>query len=362
MITIHALPENVLLEIFKFYVDEASEVFPEDAWHTLVHVCQRWRFIVFASPHHLDLQILCTNESKVEKNLHIWPQLPIALDVFSSRLPVLNNITAALKHHHRVSRIFICDAPNSVLKELGAMKNPFPALTDLALGSDEPDPQVLPHSFLLGSAPRLQTLSLRGISFPALPKLLMSTSDLVELHLYHIPPSGYVSPQALAASLSMLTKLESFSLLGQSLPSWDDRADPLPPRFTRAVLPSLTYFDFNGYGEYLEPLVSRIEGPLLRDVSIEFSDQLAFDASQLRHFFSRTETFKAPHRADMEFTKDAVRVDLFWRNGIVDQKKLQLTIPCSRSSWQVSAITHVYSSPLPPLFTLERLGICECQS
>ena len=41
MVTIHALPENVLLEILRFYVDEASEVddFPEDAWHTLVHVC-----------------------------------------------------------------------------------------------------------------------------------------------------------------------------------------------------------------------------------------------------------------------------------------------------------------------------------
>jgi hypothetical protein len=364
MVTIHALPENVLLEIFKFYVDEASDFddFPEDGWHTLVHVCQRWRFVVFASPHRLDLQILCTNQSKVEKKLDIWPQLPIALDMFFDTLrpPVLTNITAALRHHHRVSRINICDVPNFVLKEFGAMKNPFPALTELTLESDAPYPQVLPDSFLLGSAPRLQTLTLRGISFPALPKLLLSTGDLVELHLDRAAPSGYVSPEALAASLSMLPRLKKLSLLDQSPPSWDDI--PRPPRFTRGVLPSLTYFEFNGHSQYLERLVSRIEGPLLDDAWIKFSDQLAFDAPQLRHFFSRTETFKAPHRADIQFTKDNVSVALFWRNGIIDQKKLRLIIPCSRTSWQISAITHVCSSPLPPLPTLQRLGIYEYEA
>ena len=363
-LTIHALPENVLLEIFKLYLDEASEVddFPEDAWHDLVHVCQRWRCVVFASPHRLDLQILCTNQNKVAKKLDIWPQLPIALDMFLDTLQPsdLNNITAALKYHHRVRRINIYCVSNSVLKAFGAMKNPFPALTEMTLESNAPYPQVLPDSFLLGSAPRLQTLTLRGISFPALPKLFLSTSDLVELYLDHVPPSGYVSPEALAAGLSMLPRLKKLSLLNQSPPSWDD--SPRPPRFTRGVLPSLTFFEFHGHSQYLERIVSWIEGPLLDDAWIKFSDQLAFDAPQLRHFFSRTETFKAPHRADMLFSKDNVSVALFWRNGIVDQQKLHLTIPCSRSSWQISAITHVCSSPLPPLPTLQRLGIYQSES
>ena len=338
--------------------------FPEDVWHTLVHVCQRWRFVVFASPRHLDLQILCRNGSPVEEYLDIWPQLPIAIDIHFDTLllpPVVTDITAALKHHHRVCKIIIGDVSYSLLKEFGAMKNPFPALTELDLQSDQRYPLVLPDSFLLGSAPRLRTLSLNGISFPALPKLFLSTTDLVELRLERVPPSGYVSPEALATGLSMLTRLKSLFLLEQSPPSWADRADPLAPRFTRVVLPSLTQLEFMGHSEYLERLVSQIEGPLLDDVRISFSDQVAFDTPQLRHFITRTETFKAPHRADIGFSKDDVGIGLFRRKGIVDHRTLQLGIPCNRSAWQVSAITHICSSSLPPLPTLERLGIYEKQ-
>jgi hypothetical protein len=357
------LPDDVLLEIFKFYVDEASmnSIFPEDAWHTLVHVCRRWRSVVLASPRRLDLHVLCTNVNQVEKNLNIWPQFPIAIEAYSdeSPLPGIVNIIAALKHHHRMSKITIWDVPNSFLKEFGAMKNSFPALTELRLQSNEAHPLVLPDSCLLGSTPRLRTLWLNGISFPALPKLFLSTSDLVELHLRHVPPSGYISPEALAPSLSVLTKLTSLSLTHESPPSWTDRENPHPPRFTRVVLPSLTNFSFNGHSEYLERIVSQIEGPLLESTWITFSDQLAFDTPQLRHFISRTKTFKAPHRADIEFSKSAVRVALFWRKGIVDHRRLKLEIPCSLSSWQISAITHICSSPLPPLPTLESLGIYE---
>ena len=47
------LPDDVLLDIFDFYVVEAmedEEVLYLDkisAWHTLVHVCRRWRSVVF---------------------------------------------------------------------------------------------------------------------------------------------------------------------------------------------------------------------------------------------------------------------------------------------------------------------------
>lgn len=36
---IDVLPDDVLLEIFAFYVGEAQEI---EAWQSLVHVCQRW--------------------------------------------------------------------------------------------------------------------------------------------------------------------------------------------------------------------------------------------------------------------------------------------------------------------------------
>jgi hypothetical protein len=73
-VTINTLPDDVLLHIFLIdgqeYHDEsqASIVVLEDydrvkrlrwTWHRLVHVCRRWRSIVFASPNYLDLRLVC---------------------------------------------------------------------------------------------------------------------------------------------------------------------------------------------------------------------------------------------------------------------------------------------------------------
>ena len=37
--TMDMLPDDILLEVFDAYIDEAH---CEDAWHKLVHVCQQW--------------------------------------------------------------------------------------------------------------------------------------------------------------------------------------------------------------------------------------------------------------------------------------------------------------------------------
>ena len=51
-VTIDMLLDLSILEIFKFYVDNAwMEV---EAWHTLVHVCRKWRNVVFSSPQRLN--------------------------------------------------------------------------------------------------------------------------------------------------------------------------------------------------------------------------------------------------------------------------------------------------------------------
>ena len=61
------LTDDVLLYVFDFYL-EASKV---EAWHTLVHVCRRWRNIVFGSPRRLNLQIACTNKSRARELLDV---------------------------------------------------------------------------------------------------------------------------------------------------------------------------------------------------------------------------------------------------------------------------------------------------
>jgi len=175
-------------------------------WPTLVHVCRRWRSVVFGSTRRLNLRLRCTYKTPAKETLDIWPALPIIIeDTFSrfSRSKGASNIIAALKHPDRVRRIRLYDIPISVLNRFAAaMKNPFPALTDLTLGAHSKIVPVLPDSFLGGSAPRLQKLSLSFILFPAIPSLLSSASDLVELRLLRIPHSGYISPEAMATGLS----------------------------------------------------------------------------------------------------------------------------------------------------------------
>ncbi|KAN0126147.1 hypothetical protein V8E53_013525 [Lactarius tabidus] len=63
--TIGTVPDEVLLDIFDFYREDRLEdrMDPQDfnwRWHKLLHMCRKWRDIVFTSPRHLDLRLLCT--------------------------------------------------------------------------------------------------------------------------------------------------------------------------------------------------------------------------------------------------------------------------------------------------------------
>jgi hypothetical protein len=290
--------------------------------------------------------------------LDIWPALPIVISVISP-LPVSGetNIISALQKHNRVCTINISGVPNPLLKEFAAMQEPFPALTGLWLLSDDKNVPVLPDSFLGGSAPRLRSLVLYRIPFPALPKLLLSTHDLVTLHLWFIPRSGYISSSAMATALSTLTSLQSLDLRFRSPRSQADRASRRPPPLTPVALPLLTKFWFKGDSEYLEDIVSRIESPLLSDSDITFFNQVIFNTPLLRPFISRTATFMEAYRADISCYDNAVRFSLYSRNGTGVNTEVGLYISCKPLDWQISSLAQVCNTSFPPLPTLERLDI-----
>ncbi|KAH9012100.1 hypothetical protein EDB85DRAFT_1038061 [Lactarius pseudohatsudake] len=87
--TINSFPDNVLLEIFDSYRRDhnlcGSHFYSIWDWHRLVHVCPRWREIIFSSPRRLNLQLLCTHGTPVRKNLGCWPLFPIIVDYFTYR-------------------------------------------------------------------------------------------------------------------------------------------------------------------------------------------------------------------------------------------------------------------------------------
>lgn len=98
-----------------------------------MHVCRRWRRLIFGSPRRLNLRLFCTPKTTGNK-LEIWPALPLLIKGEISP-PVVDNVLALLKLHDRVSVIDLSDYDKTpkVEKVFAAMQVPFPELTDLRL-------------------------------------------------------------------------------------------------------------------------------------------------------------------------------------------------------------------------------------
>jgi hypothetical protein len=352
---IDALPDDVLLQIFDFYRHEdldAEEL--TRAWQSLVHVCRRWRSVVFGSPRRLDLRLYCTTTTRSRDRLDIWPALPLIIDSSEvNKRGSMDNIVTALKCSDRVCRIdlWISEIGDSEIF-LAAMQQPFPELTYLDLRSRD-ETVVAPDSFLGGFAPRLEFLWLRRLPFPGLPELLLSTTHLASLHLFDIPHSGYLSPDAMAAALSTLTKLEDLSLKFTSPESCPDLETRRLPPSTRSVLPVLEYFSFMGVSEYLEDLVTDIDAPRLDKLRITFFNDSVFDTPRLIQFISRTPISSALENVYIALSDRAARVILY---GSVE---LEVSILCEGLDWQLSNLEQVCTSCLPFLSTLKDLYIYE---
>ena len=345
-VTIDMLPDVALLEIFHFYVDDHRRT---EAWHTLVHVCRKWRNVIFGSPRRLNLRLSCKARTPVREMIDAWPVLPIHVSSHGHDEWGVDNITAALEHNDRIRELDLAYLTSSQMEKVfAAMQRPFPALDYLYLYS-ESETSVVPASFLGGSAPQLQRLRLNFIPFPELPKLLLSATHLVTLGLSNIPHSGYMSPEVMVTSLSALTSLEVLRIRFKSPQSRLDRRRR-PPPLARILLPALTRFTFKGVSEYLDDLIARIDAPLLDELHITFFHQLIFDTPQLTQFINRTPNFKAHAEAHVEFSDWGVWVETI-------NEELSLGILCKQSDWQLSFLAQVCGSSFIP--TIERLNIKE---
>jgi hypothetical protein len=356
-----ALPNDVLLKIFDFYraAQEGSRPYSwwphPKAWYTLTHVCQRWRYIVFASPRCLKLCLLCTGRTPVREMLDISPPFPI--EISSSFFGTGDNIIAALEHRDRVHLIFVDLTGSKVERFMAVVEEPFPALTYLHLRSKGQALLPLPITFFGGSAPSLQKLWLERIPFPGLPKFLLSTSDLVELELWQIPNTGYISPEAMVTGLSALTRLQTFIIHFESPAPRLHRRNRLPPPLTRTVLPALTYFQFRGVSEYLEDLVAQIDAPQLQRVIIKFFNQLVFDIRQLPWFISHARTLRPFDRAKVAFSHHSVEIGLRPLGVIGFLSQPRLEIRCRGLDWQVSSMAQICSQLSFLLSSVEQLDI-----
>ncbi|KAI9452736.1 hypothetical protein F5148DRAFT_497014 [Russula earlei] len=147
--------------IFHIYVNH-EDIGPS-GWHTLVHVCQRWRCIVFASPRRLNLQLVYTGKRPMSDMLDVWPVLPVVISPGKNRLHdrCWGHIAAFLEseHHHPTHAITSPYVPLSFWERLvAAMQKPFPELTSLDLWMVvNPVMTSLPDSFFRRISPTSPT-------------------------------------------------------------------------------------------------------------------------------------------------------------------------------------------------------------
>jgi hypothetical protein len=355
---IDILPDDVLLEIFDFYMDmypsygDKAEV---EAWQSLVHVCRRWRSLVLESPLRLKLRLYCTSETPAKYTLDIWPALPLIVVGITPSSSGTNNIIAALGQSNRICQVVLLDLAGWQLEQVSAsMQVSFPELTEMRLSSHAETPSVIPipDSFLGGSAPRLQSFQLIGIPFPGLPKLLLSATHLVSLWLSEIPHSGYIPPEAMVSLLSVLSSLETLHIEYQSPRSHPDpETRSLPPR-KRSVLPALDKIRFKGVIEYLEDLMTLIDVPRLNTLRIDLFNQIDFDCRRLAQFVNRTPTLRARDKAHVQFQDWSTSFTL-----PAQPTTLRIAISCREPDWQLSSIEQVCNSFLHPLSTVEDLYV-----
>ena len=131
---IDTLSDDVLLCIFDSYRRKCSREFVVSngwaswSWHKFVHVCRRWRRIIFAFPGYLDLRLGCNSKTDVEAALDIWPALPVSIHaILCDKDPDEDDTISTLKHRDRIVGIHFWAFNCSQLKKCMALmcKNRF---------------------------------------------------------------------------------------------------------------------------------------------------------------------------------------------------------------------------------------------
>jgi len=345
--TVEILPDDALLTIFLLCNDASS---PDLSWwQPLVHVCRRWRQVIFASPLHLNLTLICTARTPARASLDIWPPIPIALHFTSYGLHGSDeNIIAAMGRPDRINDIRLENLTYLNFKRLTRMmESPFPALTYLSLRGDvipdRNDDFILRDVFLGGSAPSLRTFILYHIQFPALPKLLLSTTQLVTLRLSFVPTLRSMSLREIIACLAALPKLKQLDIT-----HFYKFPDPNQSSLsTRVVLPSLTSFYFHGISGHLEDLVAQIDAPMLQTLSLTLG--VIMQVPQLLRFISRAEKLKPPTRAVFVFGRWRLLLKFIPSDGV------EFSTSDYPSAGQFMAMGLLCSSLSPLLSRVERL-------
>ena len=359
------LSEDTLLEIFDFYqLDAIMRSWGRPwKWHRLAHVCRKWRHVISMSPRRLDLRIICEYGAPIGSILRSWPTLPLVVrfnsdeSQKSKHLP--RNVVVALRRPDRLCKIdfdVTSSITGSIIEAIRNLK-PCQALESIRITvKDATGPSILVRNgFLGGSTPRLREIKLDGMTFPfpAIRQVLLSTKNLVELHLSKIPNEVYFSPEELVTGLSTLVQLKRL-MVGFHSP--DARPPPSmtrpPPQ--RTALPSLMSLEFHGATEYLEEFVARIDLHAFCKFSARLFNDIVFVIPRLREFIPRLNGPGSPNSVQVTFSMDSVGIIFFPGSSGAN---CYLKASCRRLDGQLSFVTQITSQLSPLLSSVHELTI-----
>ena len=211
------------------------------------------------------------------------------------------------------------------------------------------------NAFLGGSAPHLKELRLDGapFPFPFIRQVLLSTKNLVELHLVNIPNVVYFSPNDFVTGLSTLVQLNRLTVdFPASSPPSPSTTRPPPQRTT---LPSLTLLNFRGASRYLEEFVARIDSPALCKIEISLFNSIFMEIPQFCQFILRLNGLRSLAQAKVRYTKDFVFVRFIPEGESLDENCFLGT--WCRGLWELSFVTRILSQLSPLLSGVHSLYI-----
>jgi hypothetical protein len=313
-LTINHLPDELVLEIFDYY---RQGIDPYDlqwrkkhVWIYLTHVCRKWRAVIFASYSRLDLGITVGPEKPEHIKTILSGPLPISIDYKSIRRDITGSALWRLRatlqqHHHRVREIAFKGSSANFEKLLKMAQRDFPVLESLILQFEFLYEAKLPDTFLRGpdlSDLRLRRISLRHVSLASISGFLLSATAVTDLALQF---DTSFSPSPEASLLTCLQGMPCLRRLDLSMSFGSPFQPPTTPTGKDMVrLSKLTGLFYLGYGVFLENLVAGLSAPSLRDVGIEFYDDVPSIVHLPRFINEIEEHYHAVHMTfeDLDFS------------------------------------------------------------
>ena len=313
------------------------------------------------SPRRLGLRILCEYGAPIESILDSWPTLPLVVKFnagWTTHIP--RNVMAALRRPDRLCEIDLHVTSSMLPSIVEVTQKPCQELESIRItveaAPSTPGPSILvPNSFLGGSAPHLREIKLDGIAFPfpEIRQVLLSTNNLVELHLFNIPNDAYFSPHDLVTGLSTLVQLKRLTVDFHSPPSSPPPSTTCPPQ--RTTLRSLMSLDFHGAREYLEGFVARIDLPAICKIAIRLFNDIFFNIPQFRQFILCLNALRSPARVIVKHSLDSVGV--YFEGGKLLSEGCSLGTSCGQLGQQLSFVTQILGQLSSLLSSVHSLDI-----